>query len=514
MISRSTGLNSIKNRLTFLFVSITAGAILVIYFYVVPQLESNLTSQKLDGLRQDAANYIRSLQRASSSNVSRPQLDALTRALSEKSGARVTLMGLPFEPGATDRQRSNRIGDSPPYVISDSQDVDTDREPSNSLVLAAARSGRRETGTKAQNGNALAQVARPIFTRGVPSWVVVFSQPLEDVEDNVALIQRQVLIAGVIALIVAMASGYYAASVLARRVKRLEQAAGDIAAGNFSRPIPVDTQDELGQLARAFNEMQRKLAGFDTARKEFIANASHELRTPIFSLGGFMELLQDEDLDESTRAEFIATMREQVARLQKLATDLLDLSRLDAGSLDVEREPIPLRALANQIAHEFSAAATRRNSTLEVAGADDPRDVEAICDQQRVAQILRVLLDNALTHTPPGTHISVRAGSSPADRSRTAWLEVVDDGPGIRRRELPHVFERFHTGDSGRGSGLGLAIARVLAQRMSGGLEVRSRPGETVFSLTLPFAGERPVTARERDEALLADVSASTRTPA
>jgi signal transduction histidine kinase len=509
MIGRHVWLNSIKNRLTFLFVSITAGAIIVIYFYVVPQLESNLTSQKLDALEQDSATYSRALQRASASEVRRPQLDALTRTLSEESGTRVTLMGLPF-----DRQDANQVGDSPPYVISDSQDVETKREPSNELVLAAARSGRVETGTKAKNGDALAQAARPILTHGVPSWVVVFSEPLDDVEDNVGLIQRQVLIAGLIALIVAMASGYYAASVLARRVKRLEQAAGDIAAGNFSRPIPVDTQDELGQLARAFNDMQRKLAGFDTARKEFIANASHELRTPIFSLGGFMELLQDEDLDEPTRTEFIATMREQVARLQKLATDLLDLSRLDAGSLDVEREPVPLRALANQIVFEFAAAAARRDSTLEVAVPDAPRDVEAICDQQRVAQILRVLIDNALTHTPPGTHIGVRTGVDARARGKVARIEVIDDGPGIKRRELSHVFERFHTGDSGRGSGLGLAIARELAQRMNGGLEVRSRPGETVFSLTLPYAGERPVTAHERAEAPSAEVTATTRTPA
>ena len=99
---------SIKNRLTFLFFSITAGAIIVIYFYVVPQLESNLTSQKLDGLKTDAAAYMRTLQHASSSNVSRSQLDSLTRTLSEKTGARVTLMGLPFEPGASNGQSSNR----------------------------------------------------------------------------------------------------------------------------------------------------------------------------------------------------------------------------------------------------------------------------------------------------------------------------------------------------------------------------------------------------------------------
>ena len=136
-------------------------------------------------------------------------------------------------------------------------------------------------------------------TRGQPSWVVVFSEPLDEVHDTVGLIQRQVLIAGLIALVLAVVTGYYAASVLARRVKRLERAVGEVAAGNFSDPIPVDSADELGQLAQKFNEMQRRLARLDSARKEFIANASHELRTPIFSLGGFMELLQDEELDDA-----------------------------------------------------------------------------------------------------------------------------------------------------------------------------------------------------------------------
>jgi signal transduction histidine kinase len=147
---------------------------------------------------------------------------------------------------------------------------------------------------------------------------------------------------------------------MARRVKRLERGAREVSAGNFSEPIPIDSEDELGQLAGAFNEMQQRLARLDTARKEFIANASHELRTPIFSLGGFVELLQDEDLDEETRDEFLATMREQVDRLQKLTTDLLDLSRLDAGAIDLELEPVPLRTLANQVAGEFAAARRAR----------------------------------------------------------------------------------------------------------------------------------------------------------
>ena len=329
-------------------------------------------------------------------------------------------------------------------------------------------------------------------TGGQPSWVVVFSEPLDEVHDTVGLIQRQVLIAGLIALVLAVVTGYYAASVLARRVKRLERAVGEVAAGNFSEPIPVDSADELGQLAQKFNEMQRRLARLDSARKEFIANASHELRTPIFSLGGFMELLQDEELDEETREEFLTTMREQVDRLQKLTTDLLDLSRLDADSLELELEPVPLRTLANQVAGEFAAAAARKDAVIDVVDRDAEVDVEAICDPERVAQIVRVLVDNALVHTPDGTTVSIvaRARREPGS-APVAELLVTDDGPGIRRRELAHVFERFHTSDSGQGSGLGLAIARELAHRMDGTLEVSSRPGSTVFTLALPLAPER-----------------------
>ena len=167
-------------------------------------------------------------------------------------------------------------------------------------------------------------------------------------------------------------------------------------------------------------------------------------------------------------------MREQVDRLQKLTTDLLDLSRLDAGSLDLELEPVPLRTLANQVAGEFAAAAARkdvrdRGRRPRVPSSTSRRSAT----RERVAQIVRVLIDNALVHTPEGTRITIAAGRGPSAGSpETAQLLVTDDGPGIRRRDLPHVFDRFHTGDSASGSGLGLAIARELAQRMQGGLEV------------------------------------------
>jgi signal transduction histidine kinase len=484
--------SSIKNRLTFLFFCITAGAILVFYFYVVPQLESTLTQQKTDALERDSSAYTRSLQGAITREVTAPELDRITRAISEETGTRVTLLGIPRDERPPGLGAAPPEEGSPPYVISDSRRVDKGVEPSNATVLKAARTGSAQTTTRAEGGAKLAQVARPLLYQGRPSWVVVFSQPLDDVEGNVSTIQRQILIAGLLALLLATATGYFAASALARRVKRLEYGAREVAAGNFSEPIPIDSDDELGQLARAFNEMQNRLARLDTARKEFIANASHELRTPIFSLGGFVELLQDEDLDEETRAEFLTTMREQVDRLQKLTTDLLDLSRLDAGSIDLELEPVPLRTLANQVAGEFAAAAARKDTEIDVTDRESHLDIEAVCDPERVAQIVRVLIDNALVHTPEGTRVTISAGRGPAPEGpETAQLLVTDDGPGIRRRDLATVFERFHTSDSAQGSGLGLAIARELAQRMRGGLEVASKPGSTTFTLTLPLAGER-----------------------
>jgi two-component system, OmpR family, sensor kinase len=486
-----------------LFFSITAGAILIIYFYVVPQLESSLTSQKLDDLKQNAATYSKPLQELMASDVPKSRLDSLTRQIAEQTDFGVTLLGIP-------RNQLDPTSPAPPWVISDSREARRKVAPSRETVLQAASSRDVKTSTTAEGGRPLAQAAKPLIYRGQASWVVVFSTPLADVNDNVALIRRQILIAGAIALLAALICGYYASGALSRRLKRLERAAGEVAAGNFSEPIPVDSEDELGQLARAFNEMQRRLARLDEARKEFIANASHELRTPIFSLGGFVELLEDEDIDEDTRAEFLATMREQVDRLQKLTTELLDLSRLDAGSLELELEAVPLRTLAGQVAGEFAAAAARQRARIDVAGIGLDAEVEALCDPERVAQILRVLLDNALTHAGEEAAIEISAsrGESAAGRPPEALLTVADNGPGIARRDLPHVFDRFHSGNNAQGTGLGLAIARELAERMLGRLEVSSQPGNTVFTLILPLAPDEQPPAGRRALVATADTSA------
>jgi signal transduction histidine kinase len=282
-------------------------------------------------------------------------------------------------------------------------------------------------------------------------------------------------------LLIAVLAGYLVARRLTARVARLEQAARKVAAGDFSTRIEADSDDELGRLAGAFADMQLQLARLDTARKQFIASASHELRTPIFSLGGFLELLADEELDEATRAQFLDQVRGQVERLRKLATELLDLSRLEAGGLELRPEPTDIGALARQVAGEFAPRAARRGAALELHTGSSPIELE--CDPERVAQVMRILLDNALVHTPEGTGIVVSTGYEDGH----VRLEVSDTGLGIRRQSMPHIFEPFFSSDDGaQGAGLGLAIARELAGTMRGELKVHSAPGRTTFSLVLP----------------------------
>jgi two-component system, OmpR family, sensor kinase len=462
-------MRSIRVRLALIFSVITLCAIAGIYVYVAPQLETSLRDEKLDALSRDAGLYSRDLVRAIGTNVNERRINRAVRQAADRSGSRVTLFGV-----------SRGTQGLQTFPISDSTAQTRLGDISFPTAAEAARTGRTQTGTEPTNEGRIGQAARPLFFNRRVARVVVFSAPLGDVQRNVELIRRQIAIAGATMLLFASLAGYLVAQALSRRIKRLETAAEKVAAGDFSQRIPIDGDDELGDLAMAFNDMQRQLAQLDSARKRFIATASHELRTPIFSLGGFVELLQDEDLDEGTRAQFLEQIAEQVARMRKLTTELLDLSRLEAGSLELRPEPTDVGELAREVTQEFTPALSQHDSHLQLRL--ERTRITATCDRERVAQIMRILIDNALAHTPPGTDIFVSA-----ERENGAvQLAVRDHGLGIHRTVLPRIFEPFFTSDDAQGSGLGLAIARELAERMEGRLRVESVPGRTVFTLELP----------------------------
>jgi signal transduction histidine kinase len=459
-------------KLTLALAGLVAGALAIVYLAVIPSLEDRLVEGRLDQLEQAAPLVIGNIH----SDEGVVSLDVILATDSQNLGARLIV----FE----------YLDPSPPSlrVVGDSRPLGS-AVTSDPVAQRAAENGQIERGIVERDGMQFAEVAVPFVGR-----FLLISAPVDDTLETSSLVERRLLLAGVIALGAAALVGFALARIFARRIRRLERAADRIAGGRFDEPVVDRGADELGELAAAFDDMRKRLSALERARREFIANASHELRTPIFALGGHLELLTDEDVDEPTRREFLAEMRLQVERLTKLATDLLDLSRLDAGRLRVELAPVDLAEIAASLVSEFGGVGRESDHTLV---AEAPADAVALADDERVRQIGRILLENAIVHTPPGTKVQITARELPS----VVDLRVEDSGPGISPEDQGRVFERFYRADgvAAAGSGLGLAIAGELASVMGGEIRLESRPGRTVFTLRLPRA---QVPSGEREPAL------------
>jgi signal transduction histidine kinase len=458
-------LRSVGGRLSIVLSTalllVVAGVLGVVYFVVVPSLEERLTDNREAQVRELSGDLATRLP------FDQATWQPFAEQFASTSNSRVVIL---------------TVFEDTPLTLALAADAGGGGEDATELggdpiAREAASTGGHAEGIVVRDGIRFAESADFSDATGI----VLVSSSLSEVDDEVALVKQRVILAGLIALVAALLVGYGGAWVFTRRIRRLERAAERIARGQFDEPIVDTSKDELGQLARAFDRMRERLARLERARREFIANASHELRTPLFSLGGHLELLTDEELDETTRQEFLIRMREQVERLTKLAEDLLDLSRLDAGRLHVERAPVDLARVADVLVTEFEPVARSSEHVLKLTPNGT---VAALGDEQRVLQIGRALVENALRHTPPGTTVRIRTGRA----NGRATLIVEDDGPGISVEHKSQVFERFYRAGGGvaSGSGLGLAIARELAEVMEGELELESRPGRTVFRVTLP----------------------------
>ncbi|HVI34843.1 MAG TPA: ATP-binding protein [Gaiellales bacterium] len=457
-------MRSLRLRLILVLAAVVATAMGVVFLYVVPTLRDNLIAGRLKRLEQVShteqdrdTTLGREIARLGATGVLPPATHKTVRRIGRLANARVGVF----------RRHGSDVEDTRVNGLAGV----TRSDP---IVLRAAK-----TGFASGHRGGMLVVA---FTVG-DVGVVALSQQVSDVNQTADLVERRILIAAALALLVAMLVGWASAHAVTRRLSHLEQGARRIALGEFDRPIGDQSPDELGQLGRAFDLMQTRLDRADRVRKEFVANASHELRTPLFSLSGFMELLDDEDLDDETRAAFLQQMREQVSRLTKLATDLLDLSRLDADAVAVEHEPIDMAAAARGLVREFRGLAVGHGSRISLVKPDTGLP-HAIGDELRVQQVGRALLDNAIRHNPSGTQVRV-AVTADNDSVR---LDVADNGTAIDDETARHLFERFYRGEatSAAGSGLGLAIARELAERMDGRLELVSDDGETRFAFSLP----------------------------
>ncbi|SER31235.1 sensor histidine kinase [Actinokineospora terrae] len=287
----------------------------------------------------------------------------------------------------------------------------------------------------------------------------------------------------VTAIVGAVAVSQILAHGMTRPLRDMTAAAGAMARGDYSRRIRVTARDEVGELGRAFNQMSADLEAADRNRRELIANVSHELRTPIAALQAVLENVVDgvSEPDPATMRTALA----QTVRLSRLVTELLDLSRIDAGAHPLPRESIEVVPLLAEVVAEaeVNAAAVGRSVRFTTTVAADAVTVSA--DRERLHQVLVNLLDNAVRHGPPDGRVWVTAARSPAG----VLLEVRDEGPGIAPAERDLVFRRFTRGEKARGggTGLGLSIARWVVDLHGGTIAVVDSTHGCRIRVTLPL---------------------------
>jgi signal transduction histidine kinase len=361
-------------------------------------------------------------------------------------------------------------------------------------VIASGKSRDSSSNDGSGVAVAIAPNAKGVNVDKFPSidqFFVLVVQKSDPGGSAVDTVRSAFLTAAVIGLGVALLLGVALSTGLSRRLGRLRRSALALARDGVNAPPPPidDGADEVGDLARALASMQQALRRQEEARRAFVATASHELRTPLTSLQGNLELLLEDldagHLDVEDAGAVLRGGQQQLRRLSNLASELLDLSRLDAG-VELRGEPVEVGELTRAVAAEFALRARDRAVDVDVVPPTGP--VWAAGDPGAVARVARILIDNALRFSPAGQAIRVTAHYQ-GDR---ATLEVADRGPGVPLDERDLIFERFQrgsrTGGEG-GFGLGLAIGRELARRLGGELVLATQTeGDGArFVLTLPI---------------------------
>ena len=307
--------------------------------------------------------------------------------------------------------------------------------------------------------------------------------------------------AGCAALILAMILALWMSRWVAAPLQRMVAATRSVSAGEYSH-IPVKGPEEVQSLARAFNEMTARVQASQHSQRDFVSNVSHELKTPLTSIQGFSQAILDGTADTPEKLQQSAeVIHSEAERMHRMVLDLLDLARLDAGTVELERARVDLKALLQNVTTRLSPQAAQAQVDLQFAGDSLPM---VIGDGDRLTQVFTNLVENALKYTPPGGQVRLRAAAA-AD---CVEISVEDTGPGIPSEDLGRIFERFYQVDKSRpgggrrGVGLGLPIAREIIQAHGGTITAHSQTGQgSVFVVKIPLAhpDDSTLTTRRKD---------------
>jgi signal transduction histidine kinase len=322
---------------------------------------------------------------------------------------------------------------------------------------------------------------------------IILHAPIEGIERTFAQMRETILWATLFGVVLSTAMVSYLSWSISRPLQKIERTAAEIGRGNYAERVQVEKSDEIGDLAQTINTLAEKLERVEQERRhleqvrnDFLANVSHELRTPLTAIQGFLEALQDGLIeDEEARQRYYAVMYSETMQVNRLVDDLMDLMKLENNEVTLAKHPVDAGELVKKIAFAFEQEADEKGLAIQVDVREDLPKIYA--DKDRVAQILKNLVKNAVKFTDEGT---IRIGAE----QENDWikLSVSDTGIGIAADDLERIWERFFKVDRGRskknkGTGLGLAIVKELVDLHDGRIAAQSKPGEgSTFTVWLP----------------------------
>lgn len=324
-------------------------------------------------------------------------------------------------------------------------------------------------------GNEYLIIGMPVSSGGQISGVLILDVPLAPVEDTVAILKQQLIYISFILLGAALLISFLLARTFARPVLEINQAAEKMATGDFSARTTIDQEDEIGQLARTINNLGEQLAQIDNLRRDLIANVSHELRTPLSLIQGYAETLRDVTGDSPPkRDKQLGIIIEESQRLSHMVNDILNLSQLQTGQLQLQKDSFDVQALIDRVAQRYELLSQQMGVAFQV---EVPAGLAANGDEARIEQVLYNLISNAFNHVDPHGNIALVVYPVP----HKVRLQVTNSGPGIDAQDLPHIWDRFykspHRQAGSSGTGLGLAIVKAVLEAHGAAFGAKSQKG-------------------------------------
>ena len=317
--------------------------------------------------------------------------------------------------------------------------------------------------------------------------VLLLISPVNHLMNSLYQLQDQMVLIFVLVAAAALVCSMVFSHVLTSPLSALNRGIQRMSKGDFSARVQEKGSGELLQLSRAFNSMSEKLKTLDQSRNQFVSNASHELKTPLATMKIMVEsLIYQPDMDKGLRTEFLTDINKEIDRLSAIVSDLLTLVQMDSQSVKLTRENVSLAALCKETAHRLEPIAQKKEQKI-LLSLGDPCDLYA--DKSKLTQVIYNLMENAVKYTQPGGVVRVTL----TREGRDAILTVADNGPGIPKENLPHIFDRFYRVDKARsresgGTGLGLSIVHQLVLYHGGSIRVESEEGKgSTFIVEMPL---------------------------